>query len=397
MKVLVLGGDGFCGWPSAVHLSRAGHEVTIVDNLVRRRTDDELGVQSLTPIAPIAERLAAWEEATGLGIGYEDLDLAQDYDRLLAVLDGLRPDAVVHFAEQRSAPYSMEDSGHKRYTVDNNVNATHNVLTGLVEARLDAHLVHLGTTGVYGYETSPVDLPEGYLEVTYPDRCGGTVTREILYPTKPGSVYHLTKSMDQLLLQYYAENDNLRVTDLHQGIVWGTQTDDTRLDDRLVNRFDYDGDFGTVLNRFLMQAAIGYPLTVHGTGGQTRAFINIADSVRCVRLAVESADQVKGRVRIMNQLAETLRVEDLARLVAGMLDGSIDHVSNPRVEAAANELALRNSNLRALGFQPILVSEGLMQESIEIATRYADRCDRSKIRAESFWTRDRRAAAEEGQ
>ncbi len=394
MKVLVLGGDGFCGWPSALHLSHAGHDVTIVDSLVRRKIDEELGVQSLTPIAGVPERLDAWKQVTGREIGFEQLDLAHDYGRLLEVLGRTRPDAVVHFAEQRSAPYSMKDSAHKRYTIDNNINATHNVLAAIVESGLDSHLVHLGTTGVYGYETAPVDLPEGYLTVTFPDRTGGTVTRDILYPTRPGSVYHLTKSLDQLLFQYYAENDKLRITDLHQGIVWGTQTDETRLDETLVNRFDYDGDYGTVLNRFLMQAAVGYPLTVHGTGGQTRGFINIEDTTRCVRMAVESGDRVKGRVRIMNQLAETRQVLDLAQLVAKQLGATVEYVPNPRVEAPENELSLRNDNLQALGFRPILLKEGLMNESVEIATRYADRCDRSRIPAASYWTRERRSAAE---
>ncbi|MBZ5737784.1 NAD-dependent epimerase/dehydratase family protein [Nocardioides mangrovi] len=392
MRVLVLGGDGFCGWPSALHLSRAGHDVVIVDNLVRRRMDDELGVQSLTPIATLPERIEAWRCRTGAEIGWEDLDVAHDYDALLALLREARPDAVVHFAEQRSAPYSMKDSAHKLSTVDNNVNATHHLLAALVEAGLDTHVVHLGTMGVYGYETAPVDLPEGYLRVGYPDREGGTVEREILYPTRPGSVYHMTKSLDQLLFQFYAQNDGVRVTDLHQGIVWGTQTEETRLDPALINRFDYDGDFGTVLNRFLMQAAIGYPLTVHGIGGQTRAFINIQDTVRCVLLAVESGDQVEGRVRIMNQATETHRVRDLADLVHRVLGAEVAQLTNPRAEAVANELAVRADKLKELGLDPILLEEGLLQESVEIAQRYADRCDRSRIPATALWNHERRAA-----
>ena len=275
MKVLVLGGDGFCGWPTALHLSAEGHEVTIVDNLSRRFIDVELEVESLTPIRPIHERLAAWKEVSGKEIDFVNLDLAQEYDALLALLITKRPDAVVHFAEQRAAPYSMRSSKAKRYTVDNNVSGTHNLLAAIVETGDDIAVVHLGTMGVYGYGWSgSAPIPEGYLtvQVNTPD---GILDREILHPANPGSVYHMTKTLDQLLFAFYAKNDAVRVTDLHQGIVWGTQTPETSLDERLVNRFDYDGDYGTVLNRFLMQAAIGHPLTVHGTGGQTRAFIHI--------------------------------------------------------------------------------------------------------------------------
>jgi UDP-sulfoquinovose synthase len=394
MRVMVLGGDGFCGWPSALHLSESGHDVTIVDNFVRRRADDELGVQSLTPIHSLAERVEAWREVSGHEIRVADFDIAHDYDALTELLDDVRPDAVVHFAEQRSAPYSMKDPAHKRYTIDNNINATHNLLAAIVQTGLDTHLVHLGSMGVYGYETVPVDLPEGYLTVSYPDRTGEMHTREILYPTLPGSVYHLSKSMDQLLFQFYARNDNVRVTDLHQGIVWGTQTEETDRDPRLVNRFDYDGDYGTVLNRFLVEAAVGHRLTVHGSGRQTRAFIHIHDTVRCIRLAVESGDHVTDQVRVMNQMTETHRIVDLALLVKEKMGAEIDMVANPRQEADANELEARNDKLRGLGLNPIMLSSDLLTTEFEIARKFADRVDHSRIPAKSFWNKHRRSAVE---
>ncbi|GAA3947365.1 NAD-dependent epimerase/dehydratase family protein [Gordonia caeni] len=393
MRVIIFGGDGFCGWPSALHLSAAGHDVTIVDNFVRRRADEELGVQSLTPIRSLDERLAAWKESSGRCIGSAVFDLAADYDALVRLLESARPDAVVHFAEQRSAPYSMKSPAHRRATLNNNLNTTHNLLTAIAQTGLDVHVVHLGTMGVYGYETVPVDLPEGYLHITYPDRNGDPVERDILYPTRPGSVYHLSKSLDQLVFAFYAQNDGIRITDLHQGIVWGTQTDETDGDARLINRFDYDGDYGTVLNRFLVEAAVGHPLTVHGSGGQTRAFINIRDSVRCIRLAVESGDQVTGGVRVMNQLTETHRIGDLARLVADQLGARIDTVVNPRQEADANDLAARNDLLRGLGLDPIGLNSALLADEFALAARYADRVDRDRIPCRSYWNRERRSAA----
>ncbi|MFW0792875.1 NAD-dependent epimerase/dehydratase family protein [Gordonia sp. CPCC 205515] len=394
MRVAVLGGDGFCGWPAALHLSANGHDVSIVDSLVRRRADEELGVQSLTPIASLADRVAAWQEVTGRQISTVEFDVAHDYDALVAFLDDTRPDAVVHFAEQRSAPYSMKTPWHKRYTVDNNLNATNNLLVALIELGLETHVIHLGSMGVYGYETVPVDLPEGYLTVSYPDRNGEMRSRDILYPTNPGSVYHMSKSLDQLLFQFYGRNDDMRITDLHQGIVWGTQTDETELDPRLINRFDYDGDYGTVLNRFIIEAAIGYPLTVHGTGGQTRAFINIRDTVKCIRIAVESGDQVTGRVRVMNQMTETHRVSELAELVADTLGAEINMVANPRQEADANELVVRNDHLLGLGLDPITLDSGLLVTEADLARKYGDRIDQSRIPAKSYWNSNRRSAVE---
>lgn len=394
VKIAILGGDGFCGWPASLYLSDEGHEVSIVDNLSRRVIDEELGAQSLTPIRAMSERRAAWQEVSGREIGFYRLDVAQDYEGLLQFLLAEQPDAVVHFAEQRAAPYSMKSARHKRYTVDNNVNATHNVLAAIVDSGLDIHLVHLGTTGVYGYGTAGMKIPEGYLdiEVTADQDAEGNpvephrVPQQILYPTNPGSIYHMTKVLDQHLFAYYAKNDSARITDLHQGIIWGTHTDQTQRDERLINRFDYDGDYGTVLNRFLMQAAVGYPLTVHGTGGQTRAFIHIRDMVRCVQIALENPPAAGGRVKIFNQMTETHRVRDLARLVGRITGAEVQMVPNPRNESAENDLHVANDTFLDLGLQPTTLSEGLLLEVEQIAARYRDRADLTKIPATSLWT-----------
>jgi UDP-sulfoquinovose synthase len=385
VRVLVLGGDGFCGWPTSLYLSERGHDVTIVDNLSRRKIDIDLEVQSLTPIRPIGERIRVWQEVTGREIGFVNLDLAEEYDRLTALLLELRPEAIVHFAEQRAAPYSMRSPQAKRYTVDNNVRATHNLLTALVDTGIDAALAHLGTMGVYGYGWSgSAPIPEGYLTVKVPTP-DGELEREILHPANPGSVYHMTKTLDQLLFAFYAKNDGLRITDLHQGIVWGTQTDQTSLDERLINRFDYDGDYGTVLNRFLMQAAIGHPLTVHGTGGQTRAFIHIRDTVRCIELAITNPPESGSRVQVLNQITETHQVLELAKLVGDTVGVEIAYLPNPRREAEENDLVVRNDQFLALGLQPTTLSEGLLEECTQIAAKYKSRADLTKIIARSVW------------
>jgi len=392
LRTLVLGGDGFCGWPTALHLSARGHDVAIVDNFARRNADVELEAQSLTPITPLGTRIRAWQQLSGNDITFHRLDVAEDYRELLDLLLDWRPDAIVHFAEQRAAPYSMKSSWHKRYTVNNNVNATHNLLAALVESGLDAHIVHLGTMGVYGYGTAGLKIPEGYLRVRIDTDDGAEVEQEILYPVNPGSVYHMTKTQDQLLFAFYNKNDGIRVTDLHQGIVWGTQTTETRMDERLINRFDYDGDYGTVLNRFLMQAAIGYPLTVHGTGGQTRAFIHIQDTVRCIELAIENSPAHGDRVRVFNQMTECHRVLDLAELVGRLTETEIDFVDNPRNEAPSNDLDVDNRHLLDLGLAPITLEADLLQEITEIARRYAHRCDCDKIPCRSTWIQSSPAA-----
>jgi UDP-sulfoquinovose synthase len=279
----------------------------------------------------------------------------------------------------------MRNSAAKRYTVDNNVRGTHNVLVAIVESGLDIALVHLGTMGVYGYGWSgSAPIPEGYLTVKVPTP-DGEIEREILHPANPGSVYHMTKTLDQLLFAFYAKNDRLRITDLHQGIVWGTQTPQTALDERLINRFDYDGDYGTVLNRFLMQAAIGHPLTVHGTGGQTRAFIHIRDTVRCIQIALENPPTRGDLVSVFNQVTETYRVGDLAELIAKETGVEIAHLPNPRKEAVENELNVSRDRFIALGLDPTTLTEGLLEEIRDIANKYSYRADTTKIIARSVW------------
>jgi UDP-sulfoquinovose synthase len=385
MKVLVLGGDGFCGWPTTLHLSDSGHDVIVVDNLSRREIDLELEVESLTPIRPMGERIRTWKELTGKDIGFVRLDLAEEYERFLVLLRDERPDAIVHFGEQRAAPYSMRNATAKRYTVDNNVRGTHNVLVAIVESGLDIALVHLGTMGVYGYGWSgSAPIPEGYLTVKVPTP-DGEIEREILHPANPGSVYHMTKTLDQLLFAFYAKNDRLRITDLHQGIVWGTQTPQTIIDERLINRFDYDGDYGTVLNRFLMQAAIGHPLTVHGTGGQTRAFIHIRDTVRCIQIALENPPERGEQVSVFNQVTETYRVIELAELIAKETGVAIANLPNPRKEAVENELNVSRDRFIALGLDSTTLNEGLLEEIRDIANKYSYRADTTKIIARSVW------------
>ena len=382
--VIVLGGDGFCGWPTSLHLSNIGYDVVIVDNLSRRKIDVELEVESLTPISPISVRLQAWKELTGKRIRYEKLTLGQDYHQLKALLTEVSPTAIVHFAEQRAAPYSMKSAREKRYTVNNNLNATHDVLCAIVDSGIDAHLVHLGTMGVYGYGTAGMKIPEGYLPITVQTDTGPKAM-EILHPANPGSIYHMTKTQDQLFFFYFNKNDQLRITDLHQGIVWGTQTEETARDERLINRFDYDGDYGTVLNRFLMQAVLGYPLTVHGTGGQTRAFIHIRDTVRCIELAIANPPRRGDRVNILNQMTETHRLIDLARMISAMSGTPFQFVDNPRNEAAENDLRVTNTRLVGLGFTPTNLKAGLLGEVQDIARQYMHRCDVTKIPCTSLW------------
>lgn len=267
----------------------------------------------------------------------------------------------------------------KCYTVNNNLNATHNVLCAIVESGLDIHLLHLGSIGVYGYHTAGMKIPEGYLGVKIDSGLGHTLHKDILYPVNPDSIYHMTKSQDQLFFFYYNKNNDIRITDLHQGIVWGTQTKETKLDERLINHFDYDGDYGTVLNRFVMQAAMKHPLTVHDSGGQTRAFIHIQDTVRCIELAVNNPPQSGDKVQIFNQITQAHRIRDLAKLIADMSEVEIAHIDNPRYEPAENEFIVSNECFLSMGLNPILLEKGILEEVHEIAEKYLSRCDVSKI------------------
>ena len=386
-NILVLGGDGFCGWPTSLGLSKEGYDVTIIDNLSRRKIDVELECESLTPIASIGKRIKIWEEVTGKKINFINLDVSLQYNKLLNLIKKLKPKAIIHFAEQRAAPYSMKTSFTKRYTVNNNTNTTHNLLAAITESGLDIHLIHLGTTGYYGYSDVGMKIPEGYLDVKV-DIEGREKSLEIMYPPSPGSVYHMTKVMDAMMFSYYNKNDKLRITDLHQGIVWGTQTDETRLHQALINRFDYDGDYGTVLNRFLMQSAIGHPLTIHGTGGQTRAFIHIKDTVNCIKMAIKNPPTKEERVKIFNQTSECLNIKELALKIQNMTGVELRYYKNPRNEDTRNDLKFVNQGFKSIGWNPILLDDVLLEEISNIAKKYKDRCDISKIICTSTWRKD---------
>lgn len=379
MKVFVLGGDGFCGWPTSLKLAKEGHDVTIIDNMSRRKIDKKLNSNSLTNIVSIYERLATARKH-GFEIDLIECDIT-DYESFSIHILHHRPDVIVHFAEQRAAPYSMISENERRYTVDNNITGTHNVLNAIVDHSPNTHLVHLGTMGVYGYSKEFGAIPEGYLNVKINSTKNDT---DILYPTNPGSVYHLTKSMDQLLFQFYNKNWDIRITDLHQGIVWGTQTEETMLDEKLVNRFDYDGIYGTVLNRFISQAATGNDITVYGTGGQKRAFIHIQDTANCVALAIQNPPPTD-KVRIFNQVAEVHSVRDLAEMLSNTYEGIVQYVDNPRKELKENDLEVDNTGLKSLGFEPIKLSEGLVEDVAFIAKSLKDNLKKENILNSPRW------------
>jgi len=385
MKITVLGGDGYCGWATALYLSKRGHAVSIVDNFARRQWDHELGVQTLTPILPLTDRLRTWKALTGIEIDLLVGDVT-DYEFLSSVLQQAQPDAVVHFAEQRAAPYSMIDRKHAVFTQVNNVVGTLNLLFAIREVVPECHLVKLGTMGEYG--TPNIDIEEGYIQIEHNGR------RDVLpYPKQPGSFYHLSKVHDSHNIMFACRIWNLRATDLNQGVVYGTLTDEVGLDEALINRFDYDEIFGTVLNRFCVEAAVEHPLTVYGKGGQTRGYIDIRDTVRCIELAcLNPADA--GECRVYNQFTEQFSVLELARLVQGSaahfgLKAAIEHIPDPRVEKEEHYYNAKHSKLVDLGLRPHMLSDSVLDSLLNVATKYRDRVDESLFLPRVDWRKAR--------
>lgn len=383
MKVLVIGGDGYCGWATSLYLSNKGYEVGIIDSLVRRHWDLELGADTLTPIAPIQRRLQRWKDLTGKSIDLFVGDIT-NYDFLIKALHQFQPEAIVHFGEQRSAPFSMIDREHAVLTQVNNVVGTLNLLYAMRQDFPDCHLVKLGTMGEYG--TPNIDIEEGYITIEHNGR-----KDTLPYPKQPGSYYHLSKVHDSHNIHFACRVWGLRATDLNQGVVYGVLTEETGMDELLINRLDYDGVFGTALNRFCIQAAIGYPLTVYGKGGQTRGFLDIRDTVRCVEIAIANPAEA-GQFRVFNQFTELFSVGDLAVMVqnAGTkmgLDVSVNHIDNPRVELEQHYFYAKNTSLLSLGLEPHYLSDSLLDSLLNFAHKYQHRVDKNQILPKVSWRR----------
>ena len=390
MKVLIVGGDGYCGWATALYLSNQGYEVGILDSMVRRHWDIQLQVETLTPIAPIQQRIQRWKDITGKKIDLYIGDIT-NYDFLSTTLRQFEPESIVHFGEQRSAPFSMIDREHAVMTQVNNVVGTLNILYGMKEDFPDCHLVKLGTMGEYG--TPNIDIEEGYITIEHNGR------RDTLpYPKQPGSFYHLSKVHDSHNIHFACKIWGLRATDLNQGIVYGVALtglldDEIIKDQLLINRLDYDGVFGTALNRFCIQAAIGHPLTVYGTGRQTRGFLDIRDTVRCMEIAIASPAEA-GKFRVFNQFTEMFSVLDLAEMVkkAGKtmdLDVHINHLDNPRVELEQHYFNAKNTNLLELGLKPYYLSDSLLDSLLNFAVKYKKRVDQNQILPKVSWHREK--------
>ncbi len=384
MKVIVIGGDGYCGWATALYLSNKGYEVGIIDNLVRRHWDLQLGVETLTPINPIQQRIQRWKDITGKSIDLYIGDIT-NYDFLIKALHEFEPEAIVHFGEQRSAPFSMINRERAVLTQVNNVVGTLNILYAMKTDFPDCHLVKLGTMGEYG--TPNIDIEEGYITIEHNGR-----KDTLPYPKQPGSFYHLSKVHDSHNIHFACKIWGIRATDLNQGVVYGVLTEETGMDQMLINRLDYDGVFGTTLNRFCIQAAIGHPLTVYGTGGQTRAFLDIRDTVRCMEIAIANPAKA-GEFRVFNQFTEQFSVKDLALMVkkAGTaigLDVEISNLDNPRVELEEHYFNAKNTSLLSLGLEPHYLSDALLDSLLNFATKYKHRVDEKEILPKVSWHRN---------
>lgn len=381
MRILIIGGDGYCGWATALHLSARDHDVTIFDSLIRRRWDEGLGIATLTPIRSAQDRVHAWQRAGGRPIAFVRGD-ATNYAELCEAIRAVEPQAIVHFGQQRSAPFSMIDREHALETHLNNTVGNINLMWAMHAEAPDAHLVKLGTMGEYG--TPNIQIEEGFLDVEHKGR-----KDRLPFPKQPGSFYHLTKVSDSDQLSFACRIWGLRATDLNQGVVYGLDTDETLRAPELVNRFDYDGIFGTVLNRFCVQAALERPLSVYGKGGQTRAFLNIRDTVRCVELAI-GAPAERGEFRVFNQFTETFGVLELAQRVSRVaaelgLRAPVEHVENPRTEREAHYYSTVNERLIALGLQPHFLDDGVIAELLDVAQRNRARIDPAQIPATVRW------------
>jgi UDP-sulfoquinovose synthase len=381
MRVLIAGGDGYLGWPQALYLSAKGHEILILDNLQRRHFDLEQNFASLLPLSSLQERTATWKELSGQHIQFCIADVT-DYEAVARAFRTFQPEAVVHFAEQRSAPYSMIDRKHAVFTQTNNIVGTLNILYAIKECAPSCHLVKLGTMGEYG--TPNIDIEEGFIEIHHKGRS------DILpYPKQPNSFYHLSKTHDSHNIMFCCKVWGIRATDLNQGIVYGVETDETVLDPRLATRFDYDQIYGTALNRFCVQAAAGYPLTIYGQGEQTRGYINIRDTIRCIELALDSPP-AEGEYRVFNQMTEQFSLIELAEMVVKRgasygLTVQIKHVANPRVEAEKHYYNATHTRLLELGLEPHKLDGEVLDSLIHLALRQRERIDRSLILPTVNW------------
>jgi UDP-sulfoquinovose synthase len=382
MRILILGGDGYLGWPTAMYLSNQGHEVAVLDNMVKRFWEAEIGVEPLGPIRPLHIRVQRWEELTGKKISVFIGDIAENHRFIYNVMDQFQPDAVVHYAEQPSAPFSMIDREKCLHTQRNNVLGTLNLMFAIQHTNPETHIVKLGTMGEYG--TPNIDIEEGWLELEHKGR-----RDRVLYPKKPHSFYHLSKVHDSANLEFACRIWGMRVTDLNQGVVYGIDTDETRMHSDLATSFHYDAVFGTVLNRFIVQAVHGTPLTIYGKGGQTRGVLNIRDTIQCVELALKHPAD-KGEFRVFNQFTEQFSVADLAHRVHRVatekgMQVKVDHIENPRNELEDHYYNAIHSALPALGLKPHLLDDSIIGHMIDVAQGYKGRIDKTVLLPTVKW------------